>query len=100
MHEHEGTRTWTVWGSSHEELLRRVNLIFAEHVHEDDEFHVAYNAIQTGWREHPPSSDDDSTLTELFFEYSALIVIRRERRRIEPELTDAIWALVDRLDRA
>jgi hypothetical protein len=31
----------------------------------------------------------------LFFEYSALIVIRRQRG-----LTDALWALVDRLDHA
>jgi hypothetical protein len=98
--EHEETCTWTVWGSSREELLRRVNRIFAEHLHEDDEIHVAYNAMQSGWRDDPPHAREDSTFTELFFEYSALIVIRRGRRRSERELTEAAWALVERLDRA
>ena len=97
--EHEETRTWTVWGSSREELLRRVTLIFAEHVHEDDEVHIAYNEMQTGWRDNAQHSDDNSTFTELFFEYSALIVIRRDQRRSPRELIDAIWALVERLDR-
>ena len=95
----EETRTWTVWGSSREELLHRVTLIFAEHIQEDDEVHVAYNAMQSGWRNETPSPDRDSTVTELFFEYSALIVIRRGGRRSERQLTEAIWALVDRLDR-
>jgi hypothetical protein len=97
--EHEETRTWNVSASSREELLRRITLIFAEHVHEDDEVHIAYNAMQSGWRHQPPSSDDE-TFTEIFFEYSALIVIRRERRRGHRDLTDAIWALIERLDRA
>ena len=95
----EETRTWTVWGSSREELLHRVTLIFAEHIQEDDEVHVAYNAMQTGWRDETSSADRDSTATELFFEYSALIVIRRGARRSERKLTEAIWALVDRLHR-
>jgi hypothetical protein len=95
----EETRTWTVWGSSREELLHRVTLIFAEHIHEDDEVHVAYNAMQSGWRDQTPSADHDSTVTALFFEYSALIVIRRGARRRERQLTEAIWALVERLDR-
>jgi hypothetical protein len=94
--EHEETCTWTVWGSSREELLRRVTLIFAEHVHEDDEVHVAYNAMQSGWREEP-NPREGATFTELFFEHSALIVIRRGLRRSERELTEAIWALVERL---
>jgi hypothetical protein len=98
--EHEQTRTWNVSASTREELLRRITLIFAEHVHDDDEVHIAYNAMQSGWRDQPPSSDERSTFTELFFEYSALIVIRRDGHRGQRELTDAIWALVERLDRA
>ncbi len=59
-----------------------MTLIFAEHVHHDDEVHIAYNAIQTGWQQHPsPTREDASTFTQLFFEYSALIVIRRQDGR-------------------
>ena len=97
--EREGTRTWTVWGSSREELLERVTLIFAEHVHDDDEVHVAYNAMPCGWEEQPASPEDGSRFTELLFEYSALVVIRRGLRQGQRELADAIWALVDKLDR-
>jgi hypothetical protein len=100
LEESDGTRTWTVWAASREELLQRVTLIFAEHVHDDDEVHVAYNAMQSGWRQHPPSEDDGTTFTELFFEYSALIVVRRQRRQVGRDLTDALWALVERLDRS
>lgn len=99
LEEREGTRTWTVWAASREELLERVTLIFAEHIHDDDELHIAYNAMQTGWRQHPPSDNDGSTFTELSFEYSALIVTRRCGRRPQRELIDALWALVDRLSR-
>lgn len=97
VNEHEGTRTWTVWGSSREELLHRVTLILAEHVHDDDEIHVAYNAMQTGWRDQV--REDGSTFTQVFFEYSALIVVRRQRAQRQRDLTDALWALVERLER-
>ena len=98
--EREGTRTWTIWGSSREELVRRVTLVFAEHVDDDDEVHIAYNAMQSGWQNHPPEQQDGTTHTELFFEYSALIVVRRRRaERAQAKLSDALWALVERLDR-
>ena len=57
-----------------------MTLVFAEHVHDDDEVHIAYNAMQSGWRNHPPEHQDGTPHTELFFEYSALIVVRRRRR--------------------
>jgi hypothetical protein len=97
--EHEGTRTWAVSGSSREELVHRVTLIFAEHVHDDDEVHIAYNAMQTAWRDQPPRDGEGSSFTELFFEYSALIVVRRRRRHLQRELNDALWAVVERLGR-
>jgi hypothetical protein len=99
LQEREGTRTWTVWAPSRQELLQRVTLIFAEHIHDDDEVHIAYNAMQTGWRQHPPNENDGSTFTELSFEYSALIVTGRRSGRPQRELIDALWALVDRLGR-
>ena len=95
--ECEGTRTWTIWGSSREDLLRRVTLVFAEHVNDDDEVHIAYNAMQSGWRNYPPEHHDSTTHTELFFEYSALIVVRRRAGRVQRELSDALWALIERL---
>jgi hypothetical protein len=95
--ESDGTRTWTVWAPSRDELLQRVTLIFAEHVHDDDEVHISYNAMQTGWEDHPPRAANESAFTELFFEYSALIVIRRRDRGLERELVDALKALVKRL---
>jgi hypothetical protein len=100
LEEREGTRTWTVWAPSREELLQRLTLIFAEHIHYDDEVHIAYNAMQTGWRQHPPNEADGSTFTELSFEYSALIVTRRGSGQPHRELIDALWALVNRLGRA
>jgi hypothetical protein len=95
--ETDGTRTWTVWAATREELLERVTLIFAEHVHDDDEIHIAYNAMQTGWQDHPPAKANDASFTQLFFEYSALIVVRHRRRQLDRELVDALQALVDRL---
>jgi hypothetical protein len=96
--EVDGTRTWTVWAASREELLERVTLIFAEHVHDDDEVHIAYNAMQTGWQDHPSRDAKEPPFKELFFEYSALIVVRRRRRQLDAELVDALRALVQRLD--
>jgi hypothetical protein len=96
--ETDGTWTWTVWGASREELLERVTLIFAEHVHDDDEVHIAYNAMQTGWQDHPSRNANEPPFKELFFEYSALIVVRHRRRHLEEELVDALRALVNRLD--
>jgi hypothetical protein len=55
--------------------------------------------MQCGSRQHPPSENDGSTFTELSFEYSALIVTRRRSGRLQGELIDALWALVDRLGR-
>ena len=98
--EHDGTRTWIVRSSSPEELLRRVTLIFAEHIHDDDEIHIAYNAMQSGWRDNPPNAEHASSFTELFFEYSALIVTRPKANRTRRELVNAIWALVEKLEGA
>jgi hypothetical protein len=97
--EADGTRTWTVWAASREELLQRVTLIFAEHVQDHDEVHIAYNAMQTGWEDHPSRGANQPSFTQLFFEYSALIVVRRRRRQLDSELVDALRALVDHLGR-
>ena len=65
-----------------------MTLVFAEHVHDDDEVDIAYNAMQSGWRNDSPEHQDGTTHTELFFEYSALIVVRRRAERVQAELSE------------
>jgi hypothetical protein len=56
--------------------------------------------MQSGWRNHPPEHQDDTPHTELFFEYSALIVVRHRAGGVQRNLSEALWALVERLDRS
>ena len=55
--------------------------------------------MQSGWRNETSEHQGSTTHTELFFEYSALIVVRRRASRTQRALSDALWALVERLDR-
>ena len=62
-------------------LVDRLALILSEHMAADDELHVTYNAMQSGWQEHPPRRGSvlktpDSGWTELRFEYSAFVILR------------------------
>jgi len=76
--EHLGVRVWSIRGSSHQELTDNIATILGEHLGESDELHVSFNAMQTGSREHAGYHllKADQPWTELFFEYSALIVLR------------------------
>jgi hypothetical protein len=40
-------------GASMQELVDRLALVLGEHMHDGDELHVTYNAMQYGWQEHP-----------------------------------------------
>ncbi len=44
----------------------------------DDEMHLTYNAIQSGWQHDPGRGGwlAPSAHTQLFFEYTALLVLR------------------------
>ena len=37
------------------DLVDRLALVLGEHMHDDDELHVTYNAMQAGWTNHPPT---------------------------------------------
>jgi hypothetical protein len=64
-----------------QELVDRLALVLSEHMHDDDELHVTYNAMQSGWQDHPPTKGGlarraEPGWTELRFEYSAFVVLR------------------------
>jgi hypothetical protein len=76
--EHLGVRVWAVQGRSQQELIDRIALILGEHMDPSDELTISYNAMQTGSQPHLHQRvfKPDEKWTELFFEYSALIVLR------------------------
>lgn len=62
-------------------LVDRLALILSEHMATGDELHVTYNAMQSGWHEHPPRKGTvlkapQPAWTELQFEYSAFVILR------------------------
>ncbi len=61
-----------------QQLADQLALVLGEHMASDDEMHLTYNAIQSGWR-HDPGREGRhgrSPHTHLFFEYTALLVLR------------------------
>jgi hypothetical protein len=36
------------------DLVDRLALVLGEHIHDDDELYVTYNAMHVGWTNHPP----------------------------------------------
>jgi hypothetical protein len=42
-------------GADYGDLVARLALVLGEHMHDDDELHITYNAMQNGWVEHDPS---------------------------------------------
>jgi hypothetical protein len=62
-------------------LVDRLALVLSEHMSTGDELHVTYNAMQSGWQEHPPRKGSvlkppQPGWTELHFEYSAFVILR------------------------
>lgn len=78
--EHRGVRVFWAQGESKQELVDSLAMLLGEYMHEDDELHVTYNAMQSGWQNHPPSRSlirgTQPGHTELHFEYSAFVVLR------------------------
>jgi hypothetical protein len=67
-------------------LVDRLALVLSEHMDPGDELHVTYNAMQSGWQEHPPRKGSvlrapEPGWTELRFEYSAFVILRAGGRR-------------------
>ena len=75
-----GVRTIPCRASTLQDLAAQVATVISEHAHDDDEVQLSYSTVQTGWQEHPVqpahAGAPASTWTELFFEYSALILLR------------------------
>ena len=77
--EHLGARVWFVTASSMQQLADLLAIVLGEHMDDHDELHVTYNAMQSGSRHHPGKPGlllGRDPHTELFFEYSALVVLR------------------------
>ena len=61
-----------------QELIDRIAVILGEHLDQGDELHVSFNSMQNGAEEHAGQKllQAPRPWTELFFEYSALLVLR------------------------
>ena len=82
--EEAGVRVFYIAAPSMQELVDRLALVLGEHMHDGDELHVTYNAMQAGWQEHPPTKGGlirrpEAGWTELRFEYSAFVVLRERQ---------------------
>lgn len=65
-------------------LVDRLALVLSEHMAAEDELQVTYNAMQTGWQDHPARKGSvvrspQAPWTELRFEYSAFVILRGQR---------------------
>src|SRR3954449_6958566 len=79
--EEGGVRVFYIAAPTMQDLVDRLALVLGEHTHDDDELHVTYNAMQSGWTEHSPRKGHvlrapEQGWTELHFEYSAFVVLR------------------------
>jgi hypothetical protein len=76
--QHLGVRVLSVSAPSMQELIDRIAVILGEHLDPADELHVSFNSMQNGSQEHAAHKllQTPRPWTELFFEYSALLVLR------------------------
>ena len=76
--EHLGVRVWSVQASSMRELIDQIAVVLGEHMADGDELHVSFDGMQNGseLRQRHHLLKAAETWTELYFEYSALIVLR------------------------
>ncbi|MCA1697388.1 MAG: hypothetical protein LC790_00160 [Actinobacteria bacterium] len=78
-------RVFWLQASDMQGLVSRLALVLSEHMIDTDELHVTYNAMQSGWQEHPPRNGSvlrapEPGWTELGFEYSAFVILRGARQ--------------------
>jgi hypothetical protein len=79
--EHRGARVFWIAAAGMQGLVDRLAVVLGEHLQDDDELHVTYNAMQSGWKNHEPKPGGfmraaTAGWTELNFEYSAFVVLR------------------------
>ena len=82
--EEGGVRVFYIASPTMQDLVNRLALVLGEHMRDGDELHVTYNAMQSGWAEHPPTKGGlirrpAAGWTELRFEYSAFVVLRQRQ---------------------
>src|SRR4051812_4012387 len=51
--EEGGVRVFYIAAPTMQDLVDRLALVLGEHMRDGDELHVTYNAMQSGWTEHP-----------------------------------------------
>jgi hypothetical protein len=61
-----------------QQLADQIALVLGEHLAPDDDMHLTYNAIQTGWQHDPGRTGwlGRPAHTQLFFEEKPLLVLR------------------------
>ena len=76
--EHLGVRVFCISAPDAQQLADQLALILGEHMATDDEMHLTYNAVQSGWQHDPgrPGWLGRPPHTQLFLEYTALLVLR------------------------
>ncbi len=76
--EHLGVRVFCISASDAQQLADQLALVLGEHMASDDEMHLTYNAIQSGWQHDPGRSGwlGRAPHTQLHFEYTTLLVLR------------------------
>jgi hypothetical protein len=77
--EHLDARVFCISAPDAQTLADRIALVLGKHMASDDEMHLTYNAIQSGWY-HQPGREGwlgRPPHTQLLFEYTALLVLRR-----------------------
>jgi len=76
--EHLGVRVFCVAAPDPQQLADQIALVLGEHLAADDEMHITYNALETGWRHDPGRAGwlRREPHTQLYLEYTALLVLR------------------------
>lgn len=77
--EHLGARVYCISAPDGQTLADRLALVLGEHMTSDDEMHLTYSAVQSGW-DHEPGRQGwlgRPPHTQLFLEYSVMLVLRR-----------------------
>lgn len=76
--EHLGVRVFCITAPDSQQLADQIALTLGEHLAAEDELHITYNALQTGWRHDPGRSGwlGHEPHTQLRLEHTALVVLR------------------------
>jgi hypothetical protein len=76
--EHLGVRVFCIAAPNPQELANRVAVVLGEHLATGDELHITYNGVQTGWQHDPGKAGwlGRPAHTDLFLEYTALVILR------------------------